>query len=258
VTVVTNKLEISIPQSAVWLLRLAVNPILSGTLQKDPMAFAAWYAAVGSVITWPEPVVRIQESERAKRLSLERMMKLLSQVNYTFSGRTSAGHARLVLEGYAVHEWVHRNAEEFTAVATSTQERLSLVLNPSEAAIEALSPFAARVGELGRTLKLSSLERDILSFAFLTTVSDELSGIFASAAAWAAPRCLRFVGPSCTTMNEAFDQPSGGWETHARLDRSTEKFPRKRACLVWRSSCNIASLPTSVAHIPARWPASQL
>ena len=174
----TNKLEISIPQSAVWLLRLAVNPVLSGTLQKDPMAFAAWYAAVGGVITWPDPVVRIQESERAKRLSLERMMKLLSQVNYTFSGRTSAGHARLVLEGYAVHEWVHRNAHEFTAVATSTQEALSSVLNPSETAIETLSPFAARVSELGRTLQLSSLERDILSFAFLTTVSDELSGIF--------------------------------------------------------------------------------
>jgi hypothetical protein len=81
------------------------------------MAFAAWYAAVGSVINWPEPVIRIQEGERAKRLSLERMMKLLSQVNYTFSGRTSAGHARLVLEGYAVHEWVHRNVREFTAIA---------------------------------------------------------------------------------------------------------------------------------------------
>jgi hypothetical protein len=90
---VTNTLEISIPQSAVWLLRLAVNPTLSQTLQEDPMAFAAWYASVGSVIDWPEPVSRIQESERAKRLSLERMMKLLSQVNYTFSGRTSAGHA---------------------------------------------------------------------------------------------------------------------------------------------------------------------
>jgi hypothetical protein len=175
---VTNKLEISIPQSAVWLLRLAVNPVLSGTLQKDPMAFAAWYAAVGGVITWPESVVRIQESERAKRMSLERMMKLLSQVNYAFSGRTSAGHARLVLEGYAVHEWVHRNVQEFTAVATRTQEAFSSVLHRSEAAIEALSPFAARVSELGRTLKLSSLERDILSFAFLTTVSDELSGIF--------------------------------------------------------------------------------
>lgn len=174
----TNKIELSIPQSVVWLFRLAVNPTLSRTLQKDPVAFAAWYAAVGSLIPWPEPVIRVQEAERAKRLSLERMMKLLSQINYTYSGRASAGHARQVLEGYAVHDWMHRNAREFTAIAVSTLENLAPILQTSETAIEALSPFAARVGELGRIIKLSPLERDILSFAFLTAVSDELSGIF--------------------------------------------------------------------------------
>lgn len=173
-----NKFDISIPQSIVWLLRLAVNPILSRTLQKDPVAFAAWYAAVGSLIPWPETVTRIQQSERAKRLSLERMMKLLSQINYTYAGRTSAGHARQVLEGYAVHDWMHRNAQEFSATAVSTLENLAPILQTSDTAIEALSPFAARVAELGRILKLSALERDILSFAFLTAVSDELSGVF--------------------------------------------------------------------------------
>jgi hypothetical protein len=175
---VPNKFDISIPQSIVWLLRLAVNPILSRTLQKDPVAFAAWYAAVGSLIPWPETVTRIQQSERAKRLSLERMMKLLSQINYTYAGRTSAGHARQVLEGYAVHDWMHRNAQEFSATAVSTLENLAPILQTSDTAIEALSPFAARVAELGRILKLSALERDILSFAFLTAVSDELSGVF--------------------------------------------------------------------------------
>ena len=173
-----NKLDLSIPQSVVWLLRLAVDPTLSRTLQKDPVAFAAWYAAVGNLIPWPEPVIRIQEAERAKRLSLERMMKLLSQINYTYSGRTSAGHARQVLEGYAVHDWMHRNPQEFTAIAVSTLENLAPILQTSETAIEALSPFAARVAELGRIIKVSALERDILSFAFLTAVSDELSGIF--------------------------------------------------------------------------------
>ena len=173
-----NKLDLSIPQSVVWLLRLAVDPTLSRTLQKDPVAFAAWYAAVGNLIPWPEPVIRIQEAERAKRLSLERMMKLLSQINYTYSGRTSAGHARQVLEGYAVHDWMHRNPQEFTAIAVSTLENLAPILKTSETAIEALSPFAARVTELGRIIKVSALERDILSFAFLTAVSDELSGIF--------------------------------------------------------------------------------
>jgi ATPase family associated with various cellular activities (AAA) len=175
---VTNELPLSIPQSAVWLLRLAVNPLLSRTLQNDPVAFAAWYAAIGSLISWPEAVLRIQEAERSKRLSLERMMKLLSQLNYTYSGRASAGHARQVLEGYAVHDWVHRNAQEFVAIAASTHGNLASLLHTSQTALEALSPFAARVSELGRIIKLSALERDILSFAFLTAVSDELSGIF--------------------------------------------------------------------------------
>jgi hypothetical protein len=130
---VANKLDISIPQSAVWLLRLAVNPTLSRTLQNDPVAFAAWYAAVGSLIQWPAPVIRIQEAKRTKRLSLERMMKLLSQINYTYSGRASAGHARQVLEGYAVHDWMNRNAGEFTAIAVSTHENLaSLLLTSAE------------------------------------------------------------------------------------------------------------------------------
>ncbi len=183
-----SKLEVSIPQAAVWLLRLAVHPVLSSSLQRDPVAFAAWYAAVGSVIDWPEAVIRIQESERAKRLSLGRMMKLLSQVNYAFSGRTNAEHARLVLEGYAVHDWVSRHTQEFVALASAVHDRLAPLRGRVDAMIETPSPFAARLGELGRTLKLSPLEQDILCFAFLTTVSDELSGIFEQLASdrWAA------------------------------------------------------------------------
>ena len=174
----SNTLEIYIPQSAVWLLRIAVNPTLARALHSDPMAFAAWYAAIGSVISWPASVISIQNAERAKRLSLERMLKLLSQVNYTFSGRVNAGHARLVLEGYAVHEWINRNAEGFTQVAEQTLSEISSAMDLVGSSLQALSPFAARVDELGRIIKLSPLERDILSFSFLTTISNELSSIF--------------------------------------------------------------------------------
>jgi len=175
---VTNNLTVSIPQSVVWLLRLASNPTLSRSLQNDPVAFAAWYATVGGIINWPEPVVEVQRSERAKRLSLDRMMKLLSQVNYTFPGRANAAHARMLLEGYAVHAWVQRHSGEFIALAVSYQETFDSVLNVSDTVLETLSPFAGRVVELARVLGLSSLEQDILSFAFLTTVSDELSAVF--------------------------------------------------------------------------------
>ena len=155
-----------------------MDPSLARTLQKDAVAFAAWYAAVESFIEWPEPVTRIQERERARRLSLERMMKLLSQVNYTFSGRANAEHARLVLEGYAVHEWAHRNTEEFTSVVVETHDALSSVVQTCMAALDELAPFAARVRKLADCIKLAPLERDILSFAILTTFSEELSSIF--------------------------------------------------------------------------------
>jgi hypothetical protein len=52
------------------------------------------------------------------------MMKLLSQINYVFCGRTNAEHARLVLEGYAVHDRVGRHAREFMALATEVLEKL--------------------------------------------------------------------------------------------------------------------------------------
>jgi hypothetical protein len=151
-----------------WLLRLASNSILSRALQNDPMAFAAWYAAVGSIIDWPEAVIRVQKSARARRLSLDRMMKLLSQVNYAFPGRTNASHARMLLEGYAVHEWVQQHSQDFIALAASQEKTLAIVGHVSDTVLETLSPFAARVIELARVLELSPLERDILSFALLT------------------------------------------------------------------------------------------
>ena len=174
----SNQLGISIPQSVVWLLRIAVDTTLSRALRTDPMAFAVWYASIGTSISWPASVTSIQETERAKRLSLERMLKLLSQVNYRFSGRANAADARLVLEGYAVHEWVNRNPEEFTAIAEQTLTEISTAMDLTGSSLEALSPFAARVDELGRIIRLSPLERDILSFAFLTAISNELSSIF--------------------------------------------------------------------------------
>lgn len=170
--------QIAIPRAVIWLLRLAMHPVLAGTFQRDAVVFAAWYAAAGNVFDWPDEVAHIQQSERSRRLSLERMMKLLSQIDYTLSGRTSAQHARLVLEGYAVHDWVSRNGAAFTSMAKRLHDRLTLSDEAVESYFDKASPFSARLRDLGRTLKLAPLEQDILAFAFFTTVSDELSGIF--------------------------------------------------------------------------------
>src|ERR1700721_1975589 len=91
----SSKLQISIPQAASWLLRLAAHPQLSDNVCCDAVAFSAWYAAANSLVDWPDEVETIQRTERAKKLSLDRVMKLLAQMNHTFSGRASAEQAKL-------------------------------------------------------------------------------------------------------------------------------------------------------------------
>src|SRR5882724_8195302 len=54
----SSKLQISIPQAASWLLRLAVHPQLSDNLCRDAVALSAWYAAANGLLDWPDEVER--------------------------------------------------------------------------------------------------------------------------------------------------------------------------------------------------------
>jgi hypothetical protein len=161
----SSKLQVSIPQAASWRLRLAAHPQLSDNLCRDAVAFSAWYAAANGLLDWPDEVEAIRRTERAKKLSLDRVMKLLAQMNHTFSGRASAEQAKLLLEGYAVHDWVSDNSLVFRALAAGEQETLGALDDISDQAREAISPFAARLRELGRILGLTALEQEILAFA---------------------------------------------------------------------------------------------
>jgi DNA replication protein DnaC len=174
----SSKSQIFIPQTVTWLLRLAAHPQLSDNLSRDAVAFAAWYAAASSLLDWPDEVTTIQISARAKRLSLDRMLKLLSQMNHNFSGRASSEQAKLLIEGYAVHEWVSAHSREFRILAANKNDSFTTFDDMSDSGRESISPFAARLHQLGRIIGLSELEQDILAFAFLTTASRELAGIF--------------------------------------------------------------------------------
>ena len=46
----SSELQISIPQAASWLLRLAAHPQLSDNLCRDAVAFSAWYAAANGLL----------------------------------------------------------------------------------------------------------------------------------------------------------------------------------------------------------------
>lgn len=197
--VVHNQNAISIPQAAVWLLRVASDRAIAMNFLTDAVAFSGWYAVIGDSLYWPEAVVEIQKSQRNKKLSLERMMKLLSEVSHAFAGRTTADHARRALEGYAVHDWVVAHFQEFTDLTTALLNKISPLDGDQHQdwgrkADGALS-FSRKLSQLGQVLNLSKLEGDILAFAFLTAASDEIAGVFEQFAAdrWSAERVWTVV-----------------------------------------------------------------
>lgn len=181
---------VSIPQAALWLLRLAAHPDICVQLAVDPVAFAGWYASAGDLLAWPEDVERIQRAARERKLSLERMMKLLAQMNYTFSGSTTAEHARRVIEGYDVHEWVRAHRTVFREQAQKLANQLSAPVSRTAVERGLLSSFEQRIAQLADALQMSALEKSILTFAFMAAASDEVRRVFEHLASdrWVAER----------------------------------------------------------------------
>ncbi len=182
--------DVYTPRIAIWLTRLAADEAISESFRLDPVAFAGWYAMIGEALLWPAEVRAIQQAERDKKLSLDRMMKLLNQVNYAFAGRTSTDHARRVLEGYAVHDWVKHHGADLRAIAGATLSSVEDMESFNKGATRKVRPFVARLTELGTALGLTELEQDILSFSALCTTSEEFAGVFEQMAGdrWTAER----------------------------------------------------------------------
>lgn len=189
----SQSVSLALPRAALWMLRIAADETVCDALLANPVAFAAWYAIAGELVEWPAEARALQAAERARKLSLERTTKLLQQVNYAMAGRLSAAHARRVLEGYAMHEWLTHSAGQFRRLARERLAPLERVSQTLLGTTEFESGFAARIGELAGALGLTPLEHDILSFCAMAALSDELSGMFEQLAAsrWSAERLWR-------------------------------------------------------------------
>lgn len=185
---------IIIPQALPWLVRIASDERLSTGLLDDPLAFSLWYAQIGELLPWPEEIVEIQTRERGKKRTLEHMLKLLSQMNYVFNGTGSASHAKRILEGYSIHAALSLSPQTLSKAAKDLSEKF-----PSSDVLlkaAAMEPsFSSMFMQLCEVLELSRLERDILAFAFLSTASDEIAGLFRqlSADRWMAPTLWRVI-----------------------------------------------------------------
>lgn len=172
-----TKNTIDIPQLPFWLLRLAAQPTVRQRMMRNPVLFAAWYAPIADIISWSKEVQSIQEAERKKKLSLERMSSLLSKVNYAVEGGSrDVDYMRRILEGVAVHPWAAENQEDFADLVDECLAKFESIYD------ELLSldrtRFTARVRELADVLELDALGRDVLSFAIACSASVELHTLF--------------------------------------------------------------------------------
>jgi DNA replication protein DnaC len=179
---VSNHLS-DIPEIALWLSRIAGDPATRERLLLDPVLFAYWYATAGDIITWPAEGKAIIEEQRAKKLSFERTMALLSKMNAAVAEEAGVEYARRVLEGHALHFWLAENYLEFKTqaeIAQRTFESIAMnrVLFEELGDTKGMSRLGRGVAELTEVLQLNSIQRNILVFAICCASAAELRTLF--------------------------------------------------------------------------------
>ena len=124
-----NKTQFTIPQLALWLVRLIATPTVLDRIYSDSMLLASWYILGADLVSWPEEARALQETQRAKKLTMERALRLLEQLNKgQITTHANLKDARMLLEGYAVHEWITRNWAEFSTLVQDCSKHFGSAL----------------------------------------------------------------------------------------------------------------------------------
>ncbi len=161
--------KVSMPRLALWLVRLIATDQVQRRMVLDPMLFASWYAMGADLLDWPEPAHALQLDHRAKKLSLDRALRLLAQLGKgTISTNASLREARLLVEGYALHDWATTNWREFTELASNRAAQLGSILEDMYRSMQ--DPTTLRVTELCKVLNLSAVEEKVLVLAFTCAI----------------------------------------------------------------------------------------
>jgi hypothetical protein len=160
-------------ETILWTLRALQEPSILRRAAGDPVLFASWYAFADSAITWPEAVVRIQEREAAKKLSLEKALSLLQKMGHMgLDTLQNSETVKRILTGYAVHDWVSTHRDEFAELLSSAIEGLQQVVKLQGFQGTRLPP---KILEFSRVLGLNATESSLLSIAYVSALSRQFS-----------------------------------------------------------------------------------
>lgn len=164
--------QLFLPRLSVWLVRLLVCPQVQSRIALDPMLFACWYSMGADVLDWPQDAQAVQQDQRAKKLSLDRALRLLDQLGKgNASTHGSLKQTRLMLEGYAMHEWVASHWDMFASMAKDRASQLGAAFENLLRDIQ--DPATIRATEFSKVLKLSPIEEKVLVLAFTCAVASE-------------------------------------------------------------------------------------
>lgn len=165
-------LPVDVAQLPLWLARLANDASVQERFGANPLIFSTWYTLMGELVRWPDEVEALRKAERAKKLSFERAANLLSKVNYTLGEDGDVEHARKMLEGYAVHDWVSQNAQTLARLLGELVRTMEEIAETLESANS-----GTRMDEFARVLRLGTTEKKVLTLAVTCTVSAEVRSL---------------------------------------------------------------------------------
>lgn len=206
--------HIEIPQLHFWLLRIANEGIVQHHFVRNPILFALWYSTSHSCLTWPAEVEAIQKTERARRLSLDKLGAVRSRAEQLLTGfRADTEQLRGIHEGMEVHRWLVSNTEDFARligthaeVATGEGSRIVLAKIVNETA-----GLVANISALAKALELSEVETEMLQLGAATALSESLQAILSSVDTPGRARpglFARILGVSEEDLTEALDENS--------------------------------------------------
>lgn len=204
-----------------WLMRLANGPSTRGLLTRDPVVFASWYTLAGPLLAWPAEVTQIQETHRNRKLRLEQLTRLTSELRLSMPGQPSARRAKELLEGYAVGEWVAEHSAAFTALLQPAMERYDSI---DEIDVPSANPDMASLNQLENALQLPRLQKSLLRFAVSCSVSSEIASLVAqfSENRWAADALWTTLFKASRQDLEAALRPDSALRMSGLLRRSFE------------------------------------
>ncbi|TWO78746.1 hypothetical protein, partial [Denitratisoma oestradiolicum] len=114
-----------LPDVARFPLRIGADPETLSHLQREPLLFAAHYAALQRVVKWPESILRITSAVNARYAQHDEVLKLIETLRSQVPMALSADLARSLAEGLELHDTFQQDPTEYAQTCENFLEAYS-------------------------------------------------------------------------------------------------------------------------------------